>query len=418
MTKHRGCLSASGCAIAAVVTAAVLPLSGAGLAAAGASPEIRVSETNQVPACATPERLMAFLHRRNSRLEARYKDLARLYKTSGEAWRVRWDYAFFQMAVETNFLSYRRPDGRMGDVDPKQNNFAGIGTTGGGVAGDSYPDIKTGVLAQIEHLVAYSGERIAAPVAPRTRLRQDDIVTASLKLDRPVRFSDLARRWAVDRDYGRSIEWVAQLYRSEYCKDREQAATAVEPLPWALGTKTSAGAGAAFETRTAAPAAPRPRAATRGAPSVRTIWTRSPAPASGSVLGPAAAKEPGRDTLPPGTVPTASPASGPRSVTEIASPAGAGRAALDRAAAPPSGLGVKPETCSVSAASYGGTKTRLIRSETGREVRYVALSVLDGFERSMTDSFIVARAPGGQSIGEFETKDDALAKARELCPGS
>ncbi len=52
---------------------------------------------------------------------------------------MRWDYAFFQMAVETNFLSFKRGDGSWGDVKPAQNNFAGFGTTGGGVPGDSYP---------------------------------------------------------------------------------------------------------------------------------------------------------------------------------------------------------------------------------------------------------------------------------------
>ena len=77
---------------------------------------------------------------------------------------MRWDYAFFQMAVETNFLTYRKGNGRWGDVNPKQNNFAGLGTTGGGVPGDSYPDVDTGVLAQIQHLVVYSGERIDDPV--------------------------------------------------------------------------------------------------------------------------------------------------------------------------------------------------------------------------------------------------------------
>ncbi len=52
---------------------------------------------------------------------------------------------------------------------PKQNNFAGLGTTGGGVPGDSYPDVNTGVLAQIQHLVVYSGERIDEPVGARTQ---------------------------------------------------------------------------------------------------------------------------------------------------------------------------------------------------------------------------------------------------------
>ncbi len=100
---------------------------------------------------------MAFLKMRNGQLAPRYRDIAKWYQHHGEAWRVRWDYAFFQMALETNFLTYRRGNGEPGDVQPAQNNFAGIGATGGGVTGDRFPDVSTGVLAQIQHLVAYSG---------------------------------------------------------------------------------------------------------------------------------------------------------------------------------------------------------------------------------------------------------------------
>ncbi len=204
----------------------------AGAEAATSLPEIRTSAHNPVPACVTPERLMAFLKSRNPSLPARFKGIAGFYKSAGETWHVRWDYAFFQMAVETNFLSYRRPDGRMGDVDPKQNNFAGIGTTGGGVPGDSFPDVKTGVLGQIQHLVVYSGETVAQPVAQRTQLKQEHILTKSRELNRPVRFSDLAKRWAADPKYGNSIEWVADNFRSEYCRGGGKAAQQQEVLPW------------------------------------------------------------------------------------------------------------------------------------------------------------------------------------------
>ena len=51
---------------------------------------------------------------------------------------------------ETGFLQFG------GDVSIEQFNFAGIGTTGGGVPGNSYPDVRTGVRAQIQHLKAYA----------------------------------------------------------------------------------------------------------------------------------------------------------------------------------------------------------------------------------------------------------------------
>ncbi len=187
---------------------------------ADAAPPIRMSEANPVPGCVTPERLMAFLTQRNPHLDPRFRDIARWYRYYGQGWRVRWDYAFFQMAIETNFLTYRRGDGLRGDVSETQNNFAGIGATGHGAPGERFPDVQTGVHAQIQHLVAYSGERLADPIATRTREKQNDIVEESQRLGRPVTFGDLARRWAVDRAYGKSIDFIADLYRTRYCADR------------------------------------------------------------------------------------------------------------------------------------------------------------------------------------------------------
>ena len=51
---------------------------------------------------------------------------------------------------ETGFLQYG------GDASVEQFNFAGLGTTGGGVPGNSYPDVRTGIRAQIQHLKAYA----------------------------------------------------------------------------------------------------------------------------------------------------------------------------------------------------------------------------------------------------------------------
>jgi hypothetical protein len=74
--------------------------------------------------------------------------------------------------------------------------------------------------------------------------------------------------------------------------------------------------------------------------------------------------------------------------------------------------------CRVLSASYGGRKTLLVRSRAEAEDRFTALTVLEGFEQSMLANYIKAHAPGGTSLGEFATKDAAVAKAKELCPGS
>ncbi len=184
---------------------------------AGEAPEIRSSPSSKVPACVTPDRLMTLVIARNPALAPKFAKIATHYRDLGDAWRVRWDYAFYQMILETNYLMYRRGDGSSGDVGLAQNNFAGIGATGGGVPGDRYGDVRTGVMAHIQHLVAYSGERVAEPVATRTREQQGNIIEVSRKLGRPVTFADLARRWAVDRAYARNIETVAEMYRKVHC---------------------------------------------------------------------------------------------------------------------------------------------------------------------------------------------------------
>jgi hypothetical protein len=237
------------------------------------TPEIRTSATNSVPACVTPERLMRFITDRNVALEPRFRDIATHYKRHGDALGIRWDYAFFQMILETNYLMFKRGDGRPGDVRARQNNFAGIGATGGGVPGDSYPDVSTGVLAQMQHLVAYSGEWVASPVAPRTREVQDGVISKSRKLGRPVRFGDLTNRWAADRNYARSIDLVATRFREAHCTAAEPVAAAGDPTgrivtPPRPADRTRMGVGTMVEPAAArvadvAPPAPPPAPANR-----------------------------------------------------------------------------------------------------------------------------------------------------------
>jgi Mannosyl-glycoprotein endo-beta-N-acetylglucosaminidase len=197
-------------------------------AAAGPeTPEIRLTESNIVPKCVTPERLMQFMTGVNGSLEPKFQTIAADYKRHGDALKIRWDFAFYQMLLETNYLKFKRGDGTSGDVKSRQNNFAGIGATGGGVPGDSYPDVSTGVLAQMQHLVAYSGERVESPVAARTREVQDGIIAQSRRLGRAVRFGDLTKRWAADSKYARSIVSVSERFTSGHCKGADPVETPV-----------------------------------------------------------------------------------------------------------------------------------------------------------------------------------------------
>lgn len=73
-----------------------------------------------------------------------------MYYDEAQAEGVRPEVAFAQTMKETGFLQYG------GDASIEQFNFAGLGTTGNGVPGNSYPDVRTGIRAQIQHLKAYA----------------------------------------------------------------------------------------------------------------------------------------------------------------------------------------------------------------------------------------------------------------------
>lgn len=63
---------------------------------------------------------------------------------------VRADVLYAQIMLETNYLRFG------GDVSVAQCNFGGLGATGGGAAGATFPDVRTGIRASVQHLKAYA----------------------------------------------------------------------------------------------------------------------------------------------------------------------------------------------------------------------------------------------------------------------
>ena len=192
----------------------------ADVAGAQALPPIKASADNPVPQCATPGRLMAYLQSRNPRLDPRFAGIAAHYMRHGEELSLRWDVAFFQMIVDTRSLEFRRGNGEPSTVRPAQNNFAGIGASGGSNHGESFADISTGVRAHLQHVQIYAGERVASPIAERTRKVQDwgVLVAWQKSLTGPVTFTDLTRNWSPgDRSYAASIDSVGRRFYEGFC---------------------------------------------------------------------------------------------------------------------------------------------------------------------------------------------------------
>lgn len=78
-----------------------------------------------------------------------HPEVANTYAAWGSRFGIRPDIAFAQMLHETGFLRYG------GLVQPGQNNFAGIGATGPGHPGRSYPTMNDGVYAHYALLDYY-----------------------------------------------------------------------------------------------------------------------------------------------------------------------------------------------------------------------------------------------------------------------
>lgn len=110
---------------------------------------------------------------------------------------VRPDVAFAQAIHETGHFRYG------GDVIPLQNNYCGLGTTGGGVKGAWFETAQIGVRAQIQHLMAYSTTR--QPQMPIVDPRYE-LVTRSSNYGKAVYWTDLNGKWAVPgKTYGQMI---------------------------------------------------------------------------------------------------------------------------------------------------------------------------------------------------------------------
>jgi hypothetical protein len=86
--------------------------------------------------------------------------LAELFAGEGAAEGVTGDVAFVQSIVETGWFRFN------GTVPAWTNNFAGIGATDTNPAPAVFPDARTGVRAQIQHLRAYADPSAFACTVP------------------------------------------------------------------------------------------------------------------------------------------------------------------------------------------------------------------------------------------------------------
>jgi hypothetical protein len=114
-------------------------------------------------------------------------EIAKVFFTLAPKYRINPLRAISQSILETGWFKFAGSS-----VKPEQNNYCGLGATGGGVPGAAFDSVEAGVRAQLQHLYAY-GCKDALPVGEET------IIDPRFKyVERGIAtyWEQLAGRWA------------------------------------------------------------------------------------------------------------------------------------------------------------------------------------------------------------------------------
>ncbi len=144
-------------------------------------------------------------------------DFCRIVIEEASAEGVRPELVYCQIMNETGNLRFG------GDVKIEQFNFCGLGATGGGVPGNSFKDVRTGIRAQVQHLKCYaSREPLNQPkVDPRwwDALRGTAVYVQHLGIQenpntiwREDGTIEWGRGWATAKNYGYNLAKNMKLY--------------------------------------------------------------------------------------------------------------------------------------------------------------------------------------------------------------
>lgn len=111
---------------------------------------------------------------------------------------VKPEVVFGQAMKETGYLQFG------GDVKVEQFNFAGLGATGG-VPGESFKDVRTGIRAQVQHLKAYASKDSLKNPVEDTRFSYVTRNCAPYVEWLGIKENPDGKGWATARKYGMSL---------------------------------------------------------------------------------------------------------------------------------------------------------------------------------------------------------------------
>lgn len=172
-------------------------------------------------ATATQEQMARFIKKNNpnAKLNCSIDELVKIYYEEAGREGIRPDLAICQAIKETGFWNYG------GDVDPKQNNYCGLGATGNKEPGASFPTPQIGARAHLQHLLSYASTKTpkTAIVDPRYML----IVRFKPEIFGKIKtWTGLNGVWAVPgKNYGQDIIklWKQALMPNADDKSLEEA---------------------------------------------------------------------------------------------------------------------------------------------------------------------------------------------------
>jgi hypothetical protein len=126
--------------------------------------------------------------------------LAQIFVDEGFRYGVRGDLAFAQSVLETGYFEF--PD--KGQVRATDNNFAGIGACNSCTGGYKWPDARTGVRAQVQHLRNYADPKSLAAALPDAPILPN--YDTFIYKGKAPNWEDLDGKWAVPgTTYGQGI---------------------------------------------------------------------------------------------------------------------------------------------------------------------------------------------------------------------
>ena len=132
------------------------------------------------------------------KLNCSVEELVQYYYEEAKLEGIRPDLALSQAILETDCFKFGK------DVFPEQNNYCGLGATGGGVKGAYFDDPRTGVRAHIQHLLVYCTDR-----EPKTEIvdpRFEMVKALEGKYNSCRTWESLSGHWAVPgKSYGAAI---------------------------------------------------------------------------------------------------------------------------------------------------------------------------------------------------------------------